>query len=205
MQILFTIRQLWRAGILVLTGLVLGACTPVGLAVGTVTTAGTLAVQERSAEKALMDKKIALGINESLFQYDIETFRKVSVISYEGRVLLTGLVKTEDSRARAVQLGWQTPGVREVINELEVSTSGDLLDSARDVWISTRLRSRLLLDGQVSSVNYLVTTSNARVYLLGIGQDQTELDRVIAHARNVPYVRRVVNYAILKDDPSRQP
>ncbi len=196
-------RPFRMIGTLVLIALGTAACTPIGAAVGAAATAGTVAAQERSTEKAISDSQIVLGINESLFQYDIETFRKVSVTSHEGRVLLNGVVKTEEARGQAVRLSWQVAGVREVINELEVNTSGDLLDSANDVWISTQLRSKLLFDGEVTSVNYAVNTTNANVYLLGIGQNQEEVNRVIAHARDVPYVRRVVSYVVLKDDPSR--
>ena len=65
------------------------------------------------------------------------------------------------------------------------------------------MRGRILADGNIRDVNYTIDTQNKIVYILGIAQDQGELDRVLAHARAVPEARRVVNYALLKDDPRR--
>ena len=186
--------------ILILTVLaVAGACTPAGVAMRTAVTAGKVVAQDRSTTTALNDNAIELEVNESLFRYDIETFRKLSVTAYEGRVLLTGVVTTAENRAQAVRLSWKVAGVRDVINEIEVRASGDLIDGAQDVWISTRLKSKLLFDGGVTSVNYIITTANARIYLIGVAQNQAERDRVIAYARDIPYVRRVVSYIRLKE------
>ncbi len=180
------------------------ACTPAGVAVRTAVTAGKVVAQDRSTATALNDSKIALEVSESLFRYDIETFRKLSVTTYEGRVLLTGVVKTAENRAQAVRLSWKAAGVRDVINEIEVRASGDLIDAAQDIWISTRLRSKLLFDGGVSSVNYVINTTNARIYLIGFAQSQAEKDRVIAYARDVPYVRRVVSYIRVKKEQNKK-
>lgn len=182
----------------------LAACTPASVAMRTAVTAGKVVAQDRSTATTLNDNAIELEVNESLFRYDIETFRKLSVTAYEGRVLLTGVVKTAENRAQAVRLSWKVAGVRDVINEIEVRASGDLIDAAQDIWISTRLRSKLLFDGGVSSVNYVVNTTNARVYVIGVAQSQAERDRVIAYARDIPYVRRVVSYIRVKKEQSKK-
>jgi osmotically-inducible protein OsmY len=89
------------------------------------------------------------------------------------------------------------------VNDVEVTSETDVFDGARDTWISTRVRTSILSDGSIRDVNYTIDTQNRVVYVLGIAQDQRELDRVLNHARSVPDVRRVVNYALLKDDPRR--
>ena len=98
---------------------------------------------------------------------------------------------------------WRAPGVREVINEIEVNDSSSLGNAARDSWIATELEATLLLDKQVSSTNYSVETVNQEVYLMGVAASQAELDRVIGHAKDIAYVRRVVSYVLLVDDPAR--
>jgi osmotically-inducible protein OsmY len=67
----------------------------------------------------------------------------------------------------------------------------------------TELRSRLLFAKNIQSVNYSIEAVNGTVYLLGVAQDQAELDRVLDVARNVNYVRRVVSHVLMKDDPRR--
>jgi len=65
------------------------------------------------------------------------------------------------------------------------------------------LATALLTDGSIKDVNYTTDVVHGVVYLTGVGQDQAEVDRVIAHARNLSGVKRVENYIVLKDDPGR--
>jgi len=69
--------------------------------------------------------------------------------------------------------------------------------------IANTLRANMLTDKAILSINYSVTVDNATIYLLGIAQNREELDRVMAYARAISGVRRVVNHVILKTDPSR--
>jgi len=89
--------------------------------------------------------------------------------------------------------------VREVINEIEVDDKSSLTDSARDEWIATKLKGRLLADREINSINYSIETVNRSIYLMGIARNQAELDRVIRHAKDISYVRRVVSYVRVKD------
>jgi osmotically-inducible protein OsmY len=103
-----------------------------------------------------------------------------------------------------VKAAWGVNGVKEVINEIKVSDEGGPGNYARDAWISAQLRSRLLFDKQIMSVNYSIDTVDQVVYLMGIARNQKELDVVINYARSLSYVKQVVNYVILRDDPKRK-
>ena len=94
--------------------------------------------------------------------------------------------------------------MREVINEIRIARDRGIAGYSRDTWITATLRSRLLLDRDIASVNYTIDTVGKIVYLMGIAQDAAELARVKAHARDVSYVRRVVSYVVLKNDPKRK-
>jgi hypothetical protein len=126
----------------------------------------------------------------------------VHVSVSEGRVLLTGAVVKDETKEEAAQLAWKASGVREVINELQVGSNG-ITDYARDSWISTSIRSRLLVEKNVRSVNYNIEAVNGVVYLLGIAQDKTELDKVTYIASTTKYVKQVVSHVIMRDDPRR--
>lgn len=196
-----------RAALLALPAIgmaVLGACSPVGVGVGAGATAGVVAAQERPVGKAISDTAIDLEINEALFQAHIDDlFREVNVDVVEGRVLLTGTVRDQELVDRAGQIAWKVDGVKQVINEIRVGDD-TAVDSVRDRWITTKLRGHLLTDTDVLDINYSITTVNGTVYLIGIAQDQAELDRVISHARNLEHVRRVVSHVVLKDDTQRR-
>ena len=93
--------------------------------------------------------------------------------------------------------------LREVLNEIQVSERGGLADTLADARITTSLRFQLMGDRNVTDINYSIDTVNGIVYLIGIAQDQAELDRVLNYARNISGVKQVVNHVVLKNDPRR--
>ena len=88
-------------------------------------------------------------------------------------------------------------GIKDVINEMQEGGGGTEAFT-RDSWISTQLKSRLTFDKEVYAVNYAIEAVNGVVYLIGIAQNQAELDRVVAHARDLAYVRRVISHVRVK-------
>ncbi|MGE0094648.1 MAG: BON domain-containing protein [Alphaproteobacteria bacterium] len=180
------------------------ACSPAGTAVGVAATAGTTAAQERPISKAVSDTAIRSEINYKWGKHDLALYRKVSLSVIEGRVVLTGSVINPQTRIDAARLAWQANGVKEVINEIQVENWSGVSDRARDEWIQAKIKGRLTLDSGVMSINYTVDCVNGTVYLMGIAQSQDELDRVINHVRDTAYVRSVVSYVRLKDDPARK-
>ena len=173
------------------------------LLIGAAATTGVAIAEERSVGDAVDDLTIRAELNHLFFRDDVELFGDVSFSVIEGRVLLKGSVPTPDDRIRALRLAWQAAGVREVINELQVADDSGILDYARDTWISAQLKGKLLVDGDILSINYSVETVNGTVYLLGIAQDEAELTRVTEHARSIEDVKRVVSHVVLKDDRHR--
>ena len=179
------------------------ACTPVGLAVGAGATGAVSASQERGIEGGASDTSIRTAINYLWLDYSGEMYRQLNLQIWEGRVLLTGVLSSETFRAEAVARAWRAKGVKEVIDETVIDRSGNTGSFARDQWITAQLKSKLLFEKNVFSVNYSFETVRGVIYMLGVAQDQTELEIVLNHARNIEYVRRVVNHALLKSDPRR--
>ena len=177
----------------------LQGCAGPGVVAGGAATVGVTVAQERSPGAALDDTIITAAVGHYLFQKDIELFRAVSVEVVEGRVLLLGGVKDPEDRVEAVRLAWQAEGVKEVINEIQVTDRGGLVDYARDTWISAQLTTKLLLDKAIKAINYNVETVNGVVYMIGIAQDQAELERATNHARTIKHVRKVISHVRLKD------
>ncbi|MEQ9641579.1 MAG: BON domain-containing protein [Alphaproteobacteria bacterium] len=184
--------------------LALNGCTPLGAVVGAGATVGVAAVQERSVGNAVDDATIQVQINHLLLQKSERLFTDVDLEVVEGRVLMTGSVPNIDDRVDAVRLAWQAEGVKEVLNELQVDDKSGLMSYAKDVWISTQMRGKLIGDGDIVDINYSVDTVNGVLYLMGIAQSQTELDRAVQHARTIRGVTQVVSHVQLKDDPRRR-
>jgi len=124
--------------------------------------------------------------------------RDLSVTVYEGRVLLTGAAPDPQFKAQAKEVASRVPGVRVVYDEIEVAPSESAWDSAKDSWISTRVRTELAFTPDVRSVNYTVETANKSVYLIGSARSQAELDIATNAARTTPDVKRVVSYVEIR-------
>jgi len=191
------------AAIAAIIAILPGLAGCVGAVVGAGAVATSAAVQERGLKGGIDDTVIRARINSLWLDHDVDMYRLVSLSVVEGRVLLTGQVRLPQMRIDAVRLTWKAKGVREVINEIKVTDEGGIVSYARDSWISTQLKSRLLFDKKILSINYSIETVNGAVYLMGIAQNQAELDRITNHARTLRYVKRVVSYVQLKDDPRR--
>lgn len=189
--------------LLAFSGAGLSGCSPTGMAVSGGATAVTAAQKEKGLSRVISDTQIRIEINHLWIQASETIFLEVDLQVDEGRVLLTGTVPQPEDRLQAVRLAWQAAGVGEVINEIQIDDTDTVADFARDGWITAQIEAKLLFDGAVLSINYSVETVNQTVYLMGIAQHQAELDRAVGHAKDVDYVRRVISYLRLKDDPAR--
>lgn len=170
----------------------------VGMVVGGAASAGVAAYQERGIKGVAADTATATRVRAKILEADDKLFRDVGVEVYEGRVLLTGRVPSEEKRAEAVKISWSVADVKDVINEVAVSEN-PLSDLANDSWITTQLKSKMTFDKDILAINYSIETVGAVIYLIGIAQDKAELQRVLNHARSIDYVKRVVNHVRIKD------
>ena len=186
---------------LLLLGAAAGLTGCVGAAVGAGATVGVAAMNDRGVQGVARDAGLATRVRGKWLNYDLETGDTLavdgSVKVYNRRAMLTGTVKTEDIRAKAVRLTWEVEGIEEVINELAVGDTS-MSDAAIDSWISAQLTTKLTFDKDVQAINYIIETENAVVYLLGAAQSQAELDRVLGHARGISRVREVVSHIRVK-------
>ncbi len=181
----------------------LSGCTAVGVAAGAGATVGVAAAQEGGIPVAATDAAIRIQIIDAWFRHDVELYRRLGITVREGRVLVTGTVPTPDDRVEAIRLVWQVKEVKQVINEVRVDEQGATVGSyVQDTWITSNVKTLLMFDKQVQSINYTVETVGGTVYLMGIAQSQHELDRAINHARNTKFVKNVVSYVRIRSEPA---
>jgi len=173
--------------------LVLSSCGHV--VTGGATMVGTAVVQERTIGAAIDDAAIMAKTKSEYLQEDVNNlFHSVNIFVHERRVLLTGTVPSNKYRIKAVKLAWKAKGVKEVINEIQIDSEFSAEEYAKDTWITTQIRSKMLLSAAVHSINYKVITVNKVVYLMGVAQTRSELDEVAYLASRVPNVQKVISH-----------
>lgn len=179
--------------------LTLGGCVSTALTAGA--SVGTAAFDERGVDGVARDTALGAELRAKIIGEDFENKTTatidIGIEVHERRVLLTGVVDSEEVRASVVQQAWKVDGVETVINEILVGDAG-VTDLARDSVITARLRSKITLDRDISAINYAIETVNGIIYLIGVAQSQNELDRVINHARTIPRVRDIITHMRIK-------
>ncbi len=181
--------------------LVLPSCSPIGMAAGAGAALGISSAREGGIKSTVSDVKIKALISDKWFKYDLETFAKLNLTANQGRVLVTGVVQNPDHRVEAIRLAWQVEGVNQVINEIRVADGEGLPGYVRDQWITTRLRTEMTFDRDIQSINYSIDTVAGTVYLMGVAQNQVELNKVIERARVLPHVMQVISYVKQAGEP----
>jgi osmotically-inducible protein OsmY len=159
--------------------------------------------QERNFLAAVDDLNIQTEFNARLIGESGALFASVNSTVIEGRLHITGTVPAQADRQKVTRIAWTIPAVKEVVNDIEVTTETGLVEAARDRWITARLRALMIGDTAIRDSNYAIDTENGIIYLNGIAQNREELERVMDYAKSVSEARQVVSYVIMKDDPRR--
>ena len=164
----------------------------------------TSSAKEKGIKEAISDGMIDVSINKEFLNHDINMFINVKIEVVEGRVLLTGSVKKSKHRLDAIKLAWKVLGVREVINEIDITEKGGIKQYLIDVKIKTQIRYKVITDKEISSINYNFESVNGSLYIIGISNNKKELKKVVEHANNIKGVLKVISHAIMKDDLRRK-
>ena len=155
-------------------------------------TAMTAANDRRTLGAQIDDKNVVLKAQRALADNPATADgSNINITSYNGVILLTGQTRSEQVRQQAQALVGNIDGVRDVQNQIRLGNNTAMTTRTRDGWISTKVKSQLLADEQVSGLNIKVVTENAEVFLLGIVTAQ-EAAKAVDIARHVEGVSRVI-------------
>ena len=106
-----------------------------------------------SARMILLDKKYLLSVKSKVL---------------DGRIFLTGKVENPEDKLKLTKMAWETEGVRSVRNDIKVKEDFDFKQSAKDLLITSQLRTALILDKEIKSTNYQIDTYKKKIYIYGI-------------------------------------
>ena len=138
-----------------------------------------------SARKLMMDKKYLLSV-------------KTKVL--DGRIFITGKVDNPEEKLKLTKLAWETSGVRSVRNDIKIKEDFNFKQSAKDILISSQLKTAMIFNKNIKAVNYQIDTYKKKIYIYGIALTLDEKNLVINEAKEILDVVDVITSIILVDD-----
>lgn len=171
----------------------LSGCLAVAAA-GTGSSIGYVATEDRSLRQNADDIVTCTQAIQLWAQFNTQLNDDLNCHTYDGRMLVTGNVPTDAWRDEAIKRAWQAKNVKEVYDEITVGPGSGFETNAHDSVTTQKLKAQLLADSDVRSNNYIVTTENRVVYIIGSAHSEAEKQRVIDRARALSGVRRVITY-----------
>ena len=154
---------------------------------------------DRTLGTVVDDATIKINISSNLLSSSTDLFVNVNTNVIEGRVLLTGIVDTQEIRIEAVRKVWEIEGVREVINEIEIGNKTTIKEYANDLWITTQVKGMAAKTIGLRSLSYNFETIKGKVYIAGITSRPEQLDQILEVTKTVKGVKEIVNYVIIKE------
>ena len=154
---------------------------------------------ERTMGQMLEDDNIETKTTVNIHAAD-DAFHdaNISVVSYNGYVLLAGQVNTQKLKSKATEVARKVHGVRRIYNELEIASPSSGMTRTSDTWITTKVKSWLLGSGDTEGMRVKVLTENGVVYLMGLAT-RAEAERISDKAAGISGVQRVVRLFELVD------
>ena len=174
-------------------------CSPVGVLASGGSATMVVAEGDRSLGTVVDDATIKLNLSAKFLKSENRLFLDVNSNVTEGRVLLTGLVDTQEIRIEAVRKVWEINGVREVINEIEVGNKTTLKEYMNDLWINTQVKSLAARTIGLRSFSYNFETIKGKVYIAGITSRPEQLQAIVESTKTIKGVNEIVNYVIIKE------
>ena len=180
--------------LIILTGCVGYSSTGVlGTGVSIATDPRTIGTQ---IDDSIMQKNISAKIISLNTNYILSVKSKV----LDGRVFITGKVDSVDDKLKITKLAWEVKGTRSVKNDLKIKEKFDLKQAAKDLLITSQLRTAMLSNKKIKSSNYNIDTHKKTIYIYGISKDKEERSEVINEAKQILDVKDVITSIFLVED-----
>ena len=147
-------------------------------------------------DDSIMQKTISAKILGSDKKYLLSVKTKV----LDGRIFITGKVDTPEEKLLITKLAWETKGARSVRNDIKIKEDFNFKQSAKDILITSQLRTAIIVNKNIKATNYQIDTYKRKIYIYGIALTSEERDLVISEAKEIPDVEDVIASIILVED-----
>ena len=167
---------------------------------GVLGTGVSIALDPRSLGTQIDDSLMQQNLRAKLLSEDKSYIISVKTKILDGRIFLTGKVNSVEDKLKITKLAWEIKGARSVNNDLRIKEKFDFKRSAKDILITSQLRTALIGSKKIKSVNYNIDTYKKKIYIYGISQNKAERDEVIKEAKQILDVEDVITSIFLVDD-----
>ena len=158
---------------------------------------------------ALDPRSLGTQIDDSIMQKNLSARLTLKEKSYllsinvkviDGRIFITGKVKNPEEKLQITKLAWETKGVRSVKNDIKTKEKFNFKQSAKDLLITSQLRTALIFDKEIKATNYQIDTYKEKIYIYGIARTKDERKKVINEAKEILDVEGVIASILLVED-----
>ncbi len=185
--------------ILLLIAIILSGCVGVSSS-GVFGTGVSVALDPRSVGTQIDDSIMQKNLSARIILSDKKYLLSIKSKVLDGRIFLTGKVENPENKLKLTKMAWETEGVRSVRNDIKVKEDFNFKQSAKDLLITSQLRTALILDKEIKSTNYQIDTYKKKIYIYGIAMTSDEKDKVIDEAKQVLDVKDVIASILLVEN-----
>ena len=185
--------------IILFIGLLLSGCVGVS-SKGIFGTGVSIAFDPRSVGTQVDDSIMQKNLSARTLLMDKKYLLSVKIKVLDGRIFLTGKVDNPEEKLKLTKLAWETDGVRSVRNDIKIKEEFNFKQSAKDILITSQLRSALIFNKNIKATNYNIDTYKKKIYVYGIALTSNEKDEVIKEAKEILDVEDVIASILLVDD-----
>ena len=185
--------------ILLLSFLVLSGCIGVS-SKGIFGTGVSVAFDPRSVGTQIDDSIMQKSLSAKILLLNKSYILSIKSKVLDGRIFLTGKVDNPEEKLKLTKLAWETQGVRSVRNDIKVKEEFDFKQSAKDILITSQLRTAFILSKDIKATNYQIDTYKKKIYVYGIAMTSEERDLVLNEAREILDVEDVIASILLVED-----
>jgi len=162
---------------------------------------------------ALDPRTLGTQIDDSIMQKNLQArlalsekkyLIKLSVKVLDGRIFLGGKVDEPEEKLKITKMAWETKGARSVKNNIAIKQKFSFKNVAKDVLITSQLRTALIINKSVKAANFNIDTINQKIYVFGIAYNENEKKEIIQEAKEIVDVKEIVTSILMVSDLSRQ-
>ena len=185
--------------IFLLLGVFLNSCVGVS-STGVFGTGVSIAIDPRSVGTQIDDSIMQKNLATRILLIDKDYFLSVKTKVLDGRIFLTGKVDDPEEKLKLTKLAWETEGVRSVRNDIKIKEEFNFQQSAKDLLITSQLRTAIILNKDIKATNYQIETYKKKIYIYGIAITSKEKELVLNEANEILDVADVVASIMLVED-----
>ena len=199
MIIVWKLKMKNKILILLFFGFILSGCAGVSSS-GIFGTGVSVAIDPRSLGTQIDDSLMQKNLTARILLLNKNYLLSVKSKVLDGRIFLTGKVDEPEEKLKLTKIAWETNGVRSVRNDIKIKEAFNFKQSAKDLLITSQLRTALILNKEIKAANYQIDTYKKKIYIYGISQTKDEKDLVITEAKEILDVEDVIASILLVDN-----